>query len=245
MLFERAQEPYPTHYALNKTHIDIWQYPLSIEPSWALSLLSEDERQRANQFYFERHRRRFIVARAIMRTILARYIDRHPKNLVFQYNDYGKPSLHDLSQIQFNISHSQELALLAVGKTTPLGIDLEFYADRPYQGIGEHSFSIQENQQLQATPLLLQPLVFFHTWSQKEAFIKACGMGLSYQTQTFTVPALPPTNQTIFDVRHQCHWQLQSFMPAIGCCAALCYDPVIQSFMYHTLNQPLLQELYS
>jgi len=241
MLFKRAHEPWPTHYPLNQTHIDIWHYPLNTQPSWALSLLSNDERQRASQFYFDRHRRRFIVARSMMRVILSRYLNQQPNELLFHYNDYGKPGLNDSTQIQFNISHSQELAILAVGKTNPLGIDLEFYADRPYQGIGEHSFSAQENQQLKMTPLFMQPLVFFHIWSQKEAFIKACGMGLSYQTQSFTVPTLPPTNEAVFDARHQRYWQLQSFMPAIGCCAALCYDTAVQSITYHTLNENTLQ----
>jgi 4'-phosphopantetheinyl transferase len=86
-------------------------------------------------------------------------------------------------------------------------------------------------------PRLLQPLAFFHIWSQKEALIKACGLGLTYPTQQFSVPILPSTNQEIIDTLHKTTWQMISFMPEIACSAALCYHSAINQIRYLKLTE--------
>ncbi|HVT62301.1 MAG TPA: 4'-phosphopantetheinyl transferase superfamily protein, partial [Legionellaceae bacterium] len=87
-------------------------------------------------------------------------------------------------------------------------------------------------------PTYLRTLSFFHIWTQKEAFIKACGMGLSYPTQVFHVPVKPPTsNDRIYDPKHQRNWHMQSFMPAPACCAAVCHHPNIQTIRYKKLSR--------
>lgn len=224
------------HCQLNNSQIDIWQFALHTEFSEAQTILTPQEIARANRFYFAHHRRRFIIARATMRLILARYLDIIPHQLTFKENTYGKPELPDLSAIQFNISHSGDLALLAVGCTTPLGIDLEFFSGRPYTGIANNMFSITENQSLNNITPSLKPLTFFHIWSQKEALIKACGLGLSYPTQSFDVPIQHSSNSIVKDTLHNIDWMMQSFMPAIGCSAALCYHPAIKNIYYHTIE---------
>ena len=221
---------------LKTTRIDIWQFSLDIRVSEAeQALLSDDEQTRAKRFYFERHRRRFTVARATLRLILAHYLALPAKDLLFGYNAQGKPHVdHTTSSLQFNLSHSDELALLAVGKTNPLGIDLEFFSARPYEGIGQQLFSQEENNALRALPSKLKPLAFFHVWSQKEAFIKAIGLGLSYPTQRVTMPILPPTHQGFVDPEYESNWTLISFMPKPLCCAALCHHPSVQDIRYTT-----------
>lgn len=225
-------------FALQNPRIDIWQYSLQTEFKEARSLLSHDEIARADRFYFDKHRRRFTLARAILRLILAHYTSIPPTHLVFQENQYGKPKLKNHPVLEFNLSHSEDMALLAIGRTMPLGIDLEFFSARPYEGIGSQMFSSAENQALKQTTEALQPLVFFHIWSQKEALIKACGLGLSYPTQTFDVPTCPSTNQAVIDPLHKKTWQMISFQPVVGCCAALCFHSQITTIRYHVLNQP-------
>ena len=226
----------PNDCTLQPTRIDIWQYPLHTEPSFCRALLSPDEVTRADRYYFAKHKRRFTVARSMLRTILARYSHLSANELVFSFNQYGKPSLSNAPQLQFNLSHSDELALLAIGHSHPLGVDLEFFSARPYEGIGSQMFSKGENQALHRTPAALKPLAFFHIWAQKEAFIKACGLGLSYPTQSFDVPALPSTNHPIFDSLHKQKRHMTSFIPTVGCCAALCHHPDVTDIRYLVMN---------
>ena len=226
----------PEDCVLQTTRIDIWQYPLHTEFIGATSILNEEELNRANRFHFIRHQRRFTVARAMLRCILARYLKMPPSELVFSYNKYGKPELVHDSLLQFNLSHSGDLALLAIGKEFPLGIDLEHFSARPYEGIGKNLFSSSELEGLHQVNTMLKPLAFFNIWSQKEAFIKACGLGLAYPTQKFDVSVLPSTNQLCLDELHKKTWHLVSFMPQIACGAALCHDPMIKKIRYHRLN---------
>jgi len=216
--------------------IDIWQYPLHIEFAKAKSLLNDAEIIRANRYHFARHQRRFTVARSVMRLILARYLNVNPEELEFGYNPQGKPFLSNAPTLQFNLSHAGDWALLAVGSGAPLGIDLEFFSARPYEGIGSHIFSARENQSLQQLPASLKPLGFFHLWAQKEALIKACGLGLSYPTKQFDVPLLPPAQITLVDPKFNHTWQISSFMPEAACCAAICYHPDIQEVRYLKLG---------
>lgn len=212
---------------LRRSQVDIWQFSLARFPDNFSNLLRVDEILRANRFHFERHRRRFIIARSLLRLLLARYLQVSPADIVFDYNAHGKPFIRDASSIEFNLSHSDDLALLAIGQQAPLGIDLEFFSNRPYRGIAKNLFSDAECKALNQLTRFTRPLGFFHIWAQKEAFIKATGLGLAYPTQEFTVPHHLPSNQAVYDVRHQKTWQLISFMPQVACCAALCFEPQV------------------
>lgn len=230
----------PDDCVLKPDRIDIWLYPLHDDSPEAGDCLSPDEQQRAARFYFPRHQRRFTNAHAVLRMILARYLGDQPSQLAFTTGKKGKPELLKTPFLQFNLSHSGDMALLAVGQDHPLGIDLEHFSARPYIGIGEQLFSKQENQALRAAPPALIALTFFNIWAQKEAFIKACGLGLSYPTQQFDVPILSPYPQMVADSLHQRSWNIMSFMPHIACCASLCYDPAIQNIRYASLSQEML-----
>jgi len=224
-------------YHLTPQRIDIWQYPLTTLWPGAEALLNPVELQRAKRFHFDRHQRRFTIARAMLRLILARYLPLEPQALTFSTNIYGKPFLTHPSHIQFNLSHSQDLALLAIGQQHPVGIDIEFFSSRPFQGMSKMMFSAQEIQSYAQVPETMHSLAFFHVWAQKEAFIKASGVGLSYPTQTFDVPVLPPTDTEIFDARHNMMWRMRSFMPKVACWGAVCHHPSIQTLRYRTLTQ--------
>lgn len=245
MLFQTVQTgtTYPflpiitNDYQLNPCQIDIWQYPLTHLWPEAETLLNAEELQRAQRYHFFRHQRRFTLARAGLRLILGRYLQTDPLDLQFSVNPYGKPSINHSSQIQFNLSHSQDLAILAVGQQHPMGIDIEFFSSRPFQGMSDMMFSKQEIQHYSNLSTSMRSLAFFHVWAQKEAFIKACGMGLSYPTTSFSVPVLPPTHHDIFDDRHGILWHMRSFMPKIACYAAICHHPSIHSLRYRVLPE--------
>ncbi|KTC88612.1 4'-phosphopantetheinyl transferase superfamily protein [Fluoribacter dumoffii] len=217
---------------LNEARIDLWQFSLAHELKNAYDLLNSEEQARAERFYFSKHKRRFSTARATLRIILSNYLNTPPEQLEFTYNAHGKPEVINAAKLQFNISHTGDLALLAVGKGFPLGVDIEKFSARPYAGIAENLFSEKEYEEFMKVPPALKPAVFFHVWAQKEAFIKACGLGLSYPTKLFSVPISIPTKLLVNDPLHNMTWQLRSFMPQVACSGALCHHPMIREIRH-------------
>ncbi len=229
MLFKQIL---PSKCFLQNQRIEIWAFPLTVPPSSASDLLNSEEQARAKRFYFLHHQRRFTTGRAMLRLILGHYLDQNAKELRFTYTKHGKPSVENSQNLQFNLSHSKEFALLAVSKKFPLGIDLEFFSLRPYAGIANTLFSSREKQAFFQLPTSFRPLAFFTIWSQKEAFIKACGLGLSYPTQRFDVPVMATTPSLIYDPFHEKSWVISPFMPQLACSAALCHHPDIAEITY-------------
>lgn len=221
---------------LHESRIDLWQFSLEQELPAVDQLLDSEELARANRFYFNKHKRRFATSRATMRIILARYLNTAPERLEFTYNAQGKPSVINSQKLQFNLSHTGDTAILAVGKSFSLGVDIEQYSARPYEGIAKTLFSEQEMAGLLKAPLSLKAALFFHVWAQKEAFIKACGLGLSYPTKEFTVPTAFPTKQLVDDPLHNTTWQLRSFMPKVACSGALCYHPTVREIRHGVIH---------
>ena len=219
---------------LMSQRIDVWPFTLNHPtPSRANHILAPDEKTRWRQFYFEKHQRRFANARLQLREILSHYLGLSAAEIAFDYNKQGKPFLkNNPHALEFNLSHSSELAILAVGQSLPLGVDVEFFSARPYLGLAKQLFSQREIQALHQVAPHLQPLAFFHMWTQKEAFIKAVGLGLSYPTQQFSVPCLPPSIETIPDPIHHTSWTLRSFTPQLLCAAALCHHPSVKTIRF-------------
>lgn len=226
------------HCVLNESRIDLWQFSLAQELHAAEQILSVDEKTRAARFYFAKHKRRFATSRTAVRIILSRYLNTSPERLEFIYSDHGKPSVLNSQRLQFNLSHTGDIAILAVGKGYPVGVDIEQYSARPYEGIAKNLFSDKELADLIKAPAALKPALFFHVWSQKEAFIKISGLGLSYPTKEFTVPTIFPTKQLVEDPLHNTTWQLRSFMPRIACSGALCHHPTVREIRHAILRLP-------
>ena len=230
---------------LMSNRIDIWQFILDVPLANSLPLLNQEEQQRATRYHFPKHQRRFAAARSMMRLILSRYTKMSPETLVFTNNQHGKPQLTHPSSVEFNISHSGDLALLAIGKDHELGVDLENFSERPYEGIAEHLFSPNEIKTLQQSANPLKPLVFFHIWSQKEAFIKACGLGLAYPTQEFDVSLRLFENKSIYDPMHNKTWMMRPFMPQVACNGALCHHSMVDEMYYVKLDKREIMALYA
>jgi len=179
-------------------HVHVWHTRLDLEPAMLYRLestLSADEKQRASQFYFPRDRRRFVAGRGLVRDILARYTDADPAELQFTYNDYGKPRLRQLGRadaIRFNLSHSNEIGVLAVSRERDVGIDIEtLRGDTSILDVADSFFSRNEVLRLFALPKHLRCEAFYRCWVRKEAYIKARGMGLSIPLHSFEVSLSP------------------------------------------------------
>ena len=152
-------------------------------------LLSDDERARAERFYFEKDRLRFTLARGGLRMILSRYLNLSPAALQFAYGPVQKPTLaYPVEPLCFNLSHSQDLALYAVAWNHEVGIDIEqLRNDCDYEGIAGRFFSTQEQQELAQLSPDLQIQGFFNGWTRKEAILKAIGKGLTVPLEQLEV----------------------------------------------------------
>lgn len=150
-----------------------------------LDLLDDEERARADRFRFERDRRRFIMRRGLLRTLLADRLDCAPKAIRFTHNAFGKPALHG-SDLRFNMSHSHGLALYAVARGAELGCDIERQDERiDIDGTASSLFAPGELGALERLPPGQRHSGFFRCWTRKEAYVKALGQGLSHRLDGF------------------------------------------------------------
>ncbi len=228
----------PKQLTLLKDEVHVWRasvlQPLAAIQSWR-SLLSEDEIARAERFYFEKDRRRFIVSHGLLRILLARYLNTpliSAGQLRFCQNEYGKPSLNLDKQdcaLNFNLSHSGELVLFAFTYVRQIGIDIEYM--RPsldYQSLVEHYFSPLENQMLQALPVSARLEAFYQCWTRKEAYIKARGKGLSIPLDIFDVSLRPDEPAVLLNSREDPleteRWMLCALHPDPNYAAALAVE---------------------
>jgi 4'-phosphopantetheinyl transferase len=163
--------------------LDIWQFPLDSGPEQLRLLdesLSADERGRAARFVTSDLTRSFITARGALRRILARYVQEAPAALGFSQNKYGKPFLSrpEASGIEFNLSHSGTVGMVAVSRGVPCGIDVERLREgTDWRAIARREFTPREQALLDAAP---DPrYLFFTIWTRKEAVMKGIGIGLS------------------------------------------------------------------
>src|SRR5688572_3154708 len=101
----------PSSLSLQPREVHVWRFELDQPSEPFLDLLQPDEVSRANRFYFEKDRNRFVIARGFLRLLLGRYLETEPARLTFSYGAYGKPSLEGEQTLRFNMSHSHLMAL--------------------------------------------------------------------------------------------------------------------------------------
>ncbi|MFN8445307.1 MAG: 4'-phosphopantetheinyl transferase superfamily protein [Caldilineaceae bacterium] len=179
---------------LSNAEIQIWQTSLeatSATVTRLTQLLSLDEQERARRFYFERDRRRYIVARGTLRQLLGGYLHCAPSIVRFTYAAQGKPSLASQlpeQHLHFNVSHSHESALFAFAWNREVGVDIEaIRSEVEIEGIFPTISSPEEQADWKNVPASTKRPAFFSLWSRKEALVKAIGQGIGYPLQEVTV----------------------------------------------------------
>jgi len=218
---------------LPEGEVQLWRVDLEAmapeETRWQ-KLLSEEELTRAGRFHFQRDRRGFTAARAMLRSILAAYLGCTPRALNFVYSKKEKPSLgpeHSAGGIAFNVSHSGGIALLAFSRGRDVGVDVEHLRhDFDLEAIACRFFSAQEQSQLAALPAQVRVDAFFRCWTRKEAYIKATGDGLSLPLSQFDVSLAPGQRDALLATRPDAaeagKWLLREVPAGSGHVAALC-----------------------
>jgi 4'-phosphopantetheinyl transferase len=221
----------PLHsLTLGRNEVHLWQARLDDQLVDSLKLLlSEEETARANRFHFTNDRNHFIVARGLLRRLLAAYLDvASSADLTFSYGDKGKPFLaeNQWASINFNLAHSHGMALYAFSHDRELGVDLEFVKDEfADEKIADRFFSSSEIKALQKIPAELRRQAFFDCWTRKEAYIKARGEGLSMPLNEFDVSLAPGEAAALLrnhkDAAEVARWSMKSIPVDPGYVAAL------------------------
>ena len=185
----------PSSPSLETGTVHVWRIALNQEDEKLDGFrrtLGADELERAGRFHFEKHRRHFIVARGFLRAVVARYVESPPAALRFEYGAFGKPALESGHTLRFNLSHSNEVALLAVALDADIGVDVEHIrADFASEDIARRYFSRAEVEVFNSLRQEERPAAFFRCWTRKEAYIKAIGKGFSQALDKFDVTLAP------------------------------------------------------
>ncbi|MEN9201610.1 MAG: 4'-phosphopantetheinyl transferase superfamily protein [Thermostichus sp. DG_1_6_bins_120] len=145
----------------------------------SLSLLSPEERNKAEHLRLPADQRRFLAGRLFLRRLLSRYSGLPPESIGIEQGPKGKPYWRDPPQpIQFNLSHSHEQILVALALNQRVGVDLEWIRPvRHWQAIAQRYFSPTEQADLAHCPEDERDALFFQLWTRKEALLKATGTG--------------------------------------------------------------------
>ncbi len=151
--------------------------------------LTQEELERSNRYHFEKDRNQFIICRGFLRSILGERINISPENIIFEYNKYGKPNLRSTlnpDYVQFNVSHSSDLGLIVVTRDKKIGVDIEKRNGmKDMKSILKSQFSSTEYEIFNLSTN--KEKCFFDIWAQKEAVVKATGMGFSFGLNHWSV----------------------------------------------------------
>lgn len=176
--------------------VQVWAFVLEGPPEFVArcrSLLSPEEQHRADRFVFERDRIRHTVAHALLRHLLSCYCSSDssvsPESLRFSTTHAGKPSLQfPATPLQFNLTHSEDRALLAVSSGFALGVDIEkVRTNIEALAISQHYFFGSERDDIARASDAARAETFFRYWVAKEAVLKAQGIGLGFPLDRFRV----------------------------------------------------------
>ena len=179
--------------------VDVWcarvpdQWDFDLTHTYQ-KILSSEESDRYTRFAFEKDRHQFLLTRALVRDVLSRYLNAEPSALVFTRNAYGKPALAEPvgCPVTFSLSHTKGLSVCAVTAVRLVGVDVEslrrangspeianrFFAPAEVAFLGRFNGEQKRTQ-------------FLRLWTLKEAFVKACGLGLSLPLHSFAIEILP------------------------------------------------------
>jgi 4'-phosphopantetheinyl transferase len=216
--------------------VHVWAVPLNGDPDPFAQLLSASERERLSRYRFADHQRRYQIGHGALRLILAGYLDVAAAEVEFRTGPRGKPYLVS-DALQFNLSHSGKLALVAVGHTE-LGVDVEKVRHlESLTPIAQRHFSNSEFEKLDELEGHARELGFYRCWTRKEAYIKALGEGLSMALNSFDVSLCEePQFLACHDGREDpADWSMVDVSPApeyVGAIAMRAKQATVKTFRF-------------
>ena len=179
--------PQPAEFPqLGAGEVHVWAVPLAVgDPSQ--ETLAEAELERARNFALEKPRQSFVATRVALRSLLGHYLNLPPREVPIAFGPNGKPQLA-AGDLHFNLAHSGELALIALTRQGPLGVDLEQL--RPMASaleLAQRNFHRRELAAIRDAAEADRSRTFLHCWTRKEAVVKALAVGIGHPLDTFDV----------------------------------------------------------
>ncbi len=188
--------------------IDIWKVNLKKEDRNIFlhaQYLSSEEHARAEKYVNGKKSREFIITRSVLRNVLGHVLSVNPKHLLFDYTNVGMPVLPTRSghpEICFNVSHSYDIALIAISIEQAVGIDIEKIRDDiDYEAMSKRFFSDNEYHNIMKYEGKERTHAFFATWTRKEAIVKAMGTGIASGLKSFDVSVDPSAPAALMETR--------------------------------------------
>lgn len=150
-------------------------------------VLSDHEKKQAEKFKFSQDQINYILTHSYLRKVIALFTHREANSIIFKYNSYGKPYLSETPEIGFNLSHSDDQVLIAIARNSEVGVDIEKIKDIDIEPIINRILSPLELEEISNLTGEKRTHAFYNVWTQKEAAVKALGIGLSTLTSNFNV----------------------------------------------------------
>jgi 4'-phosphopantetheinyl transferase len=188
----------PSDLTLSESEVHLWKsritdYAADAESFYSDSL-PDDEKEKADNIRSRENRKAYIISRGILRNVLSEYLKLKPGDIVFVYNEHGKPSIADglnPLNVRFNLSHSNDLILYAVAKNKEVGIDVEYMRDvGRAERIIERFFSPEQKDFYNSQSESMKKTAFFRLWTRREAYGKAMGRGFSVPAADCGMPLM-------------------------------------------------------
>jgi 4'-phosphopantetheinyl transferase len=236
-------QPPPATIAVRECEVHVWRVDLE-HGAWCRlrcdTVLSVEEQVRAASYTFDQHRRRYVAAQTVLRRILSRYLCQPPSTITLSAGPFGKPSVpRTLSELplEFNLTRSSELCLVAIASDRSVGIDVEKCDPTiPVDLISSRYLHPRERAALRALPPQDQSLAFLSCWTRKEALLKALGYGLQVGLEQFAVTVTPDEASLLavdWDPEEAARWSLRTLPVGrdyVGAMAAQGHDFELRFF---------------
>lgn len=202
----------------NEVHLWVVDVGQRIDQSdYYHGLLDNEEKKKASQFVFDYLKNRFTVCRGILKSLLGMYLSIDTAKVALAYGHYGKPNLVDSTQmIEFNLSHSENMAIFGFGKKISLGVDIEYISSKKEQTYPvEELLSSKEIQRFQNLQKKERNMAFFEAWTCKEAILKALGMGFYMSPKEIEMTFSPESEPKVLRIgnlkkNNIASWKLES-----------------------------------
>ncbi len=168
---------------MNTEIAEIWHGKVTAEDSHYLAywrVLDEAEQTQAGKFKNALLHKRYVEIHGRLRNLLAQRLNQSPEKITIKKAKHGKPYLADYPELGFNLSHSADRLMIAVGWNCQLGVDIEISKQRiNLSGLVDKCFAEEEATYWTKLPENQKNREFYRFWTRKEAFVKATGHGIS------------------------------------------------------------------
>lgn len=185
--------------------------------------LSQEELFRSSEFLNESHQINYTLAHQYLRWVLSRYLLIDPSDIILKKSSFGKPYIcqtQNKKNIKFSLSHSDNLVLIGLGIQNELGVDIERVKPiKELNNLAKHCFTIHEINEFLSTSHDQKTMTFYHGWTKKEAYLKALGVGLNKEIQSFTIPILAQGMVSVFDnddLKKRGDWKVMALQPFLS-----------------------------